>query len=333
MEDRKQLWLTREHTFAAFATGPLVDFWQQREEDEFTGVGRIPIRYVRFISAQHDRAILLCPGRIESYMKYAELAYDLYQCGFDVFIIDHRGQGKSGRLLADTHRGHVNAFSDYVDDVATLYEKEIATRHYQHRYALAHSMGGAILALMLARNVAHFDAAVLVAPMLGIPLPLPSWLAWPILNWAEKRPDMRENYAVGTGEWQPRPFENNHVTHSLERYRRSVQLYVDDPVLRMGGPTYHWVRESILAGEMALQQAANITVPLLLLQAGEENVVENAAQERFCQAMQAAGKACMLKTIAGARHEILFEQDEMRAEALASIVRFFDHHCDGARSC
>ncbi len=32
-------------------------------------------------------------------------------------IIDHRGQGRSGRLLSDTHRGHVVNFSDYVDDL------------------------------------------------------------------------------------------------------------------------------------------------------------------------------------------------------------------------
>jgi lysophospholipase len=29
-------------------------------------------------------------------VKYAELAYDLFHSGFDVMIIDHRGQGRSG---------------------------------------------------------------------------------------------------------------------------------------------------------------------------------------------------------------------------------------------
>lgn len=35
-------------------------------------------------------------GRIESYVKYAELAYDLFHSGFDVLIIDHRGGGVPG---------------------------------------------------------------------------------------------------------------------------------------------------------------------------------------------------------------------------------------------
>ncbi len=88
MEHLKNSWLTRERAFAAFATGPLLDFWKQREEGEFTGVENVPIRYVRFISPQHDKVILLCPGRIESYVKYPELAYDLFHSGYVlVFIV------------------------------------------------------------------------------------------------------------------------------------------------------------------------------------------------------------------------------------------------------
>ncbi|TYR68695.1 alpha/beta fold hydrolase, partial [Serratia marcescens] len=108
-------WLTRETQFAAFATGPLLDFWRLREEGEFSGVDGVPIRFVRFRSARHQRVVVVSPGRIESYVKYPEVAYDLFHCGYDVVIVDHRGQGRSGRLLADTHRGHVVNFADYVD--------------------------------------------------------------------------------------------------------------------------------------------------------------------------------------------------------------------------
>ena len=103
--------------------GPLTDFWRQREEAEFKGVDDVPVRFVRFCAQNNDRLVLICPGRIESYVKYAEVAYDLFHSGFDVMIIDHRGQGRSGRLLSDTHRGHVVNFSDYVDDLAALWQQ------------------------------------------------------------------------------------------------------------------------------------------------------------------------------------------------------------------
>jgi lysophospholipase len=48
MFQQKKDWETRENAFAAFSMGPLTDFWRQREEDEFTGVGAF--RYALFVS-------------------------------------------------------------------------------------------------------------------------------------------------------------------------------------------------------------------------------------------------------------------------------------------
>lgn len=78
--------------------------------------------------------------RIESYVKYAELAYDLFHLGFDIFIIDHRGQGRSGRMLSDPHRGHVDHFNDYVEDLAAFWQQEIELGPWRKRY-IWHSMG------------------------------------------------------------------------------------------------------------------------------------------------------------------------------------------------
>lgn len=325
-------WLNREKQFSAFATGPLLDFWRQREEREFVGVGGVPIRFVRFSSPRHQRVVVVSPGRIESYIKYPEVAYDLFHRGYDVMIIDHRGQGRSGRMLADPHRGHVVDFADYVDDFAQFYHQHVVPLGYRQHVALAHSMGGAILAQFLAREPQAFAAAALCAPMFGIYLPMPGWMANHILNWTEKRPTLRDYYAVGTGQWRPLPYVVNVLTHSRERYRRSLRYYADSPELQVGGPTYHWVRESIQAGQQIIAQAAKIVTPILLLQAGEDRVVDNRSHWAFCQALSDAGHPCeggVPRVIKGARHEILFERDTMRAEALDAILRFFAQYLGG----
>ncbi|MFC0226039.1 lysophospholipase L2 [Serratia aquatilis] len=325
-------WLNREKQFSAFATGPLLDFWRQREEGEFAGVGEVPIRFVRFSSPQHQRVVVVSPGRIESYVKYPEIAYDLFHSGYDVMIIDHRGQGRSGRMLPDPHRGHVVNFADYVDDFAQFYHQEVEPRGYKQRVALAHSMGGAILAQFLIREPQAFAAAALCAPMLGIYLPMPGWMANRILSWTEKQPMLRDYYAVGTGQWRPLPYVVNVLTHSRERYRRSLSCYADYPELRVGGPTYHWVWESIQACQQIIAQAAKITTPILLLQASEDRVVDNRSHWSFCQALSDAGRPCeggKPRVIKGARHEILFERDAMRAEALNAILCFFAQHLGG----
>lgn len=199
MFQQKKDWETRENAFAAFSMGPLTDFWRQREEDEFTGVGDVPVRFVRFHDEKNDRVIVVCPGRIESYIKYAELAYDLFHLGFDVLIIDHRGQGLSGRLLSDTHRGHVDNFSDYVDDLAAFWQQEVQPGPWRKRYILAHSMGGAISTLFLQRYDHQCDAIALTAPMYGIVMRFPDWMVRHILDWAEGHQRIREGYAIGTG--------------------------------------------------------------------------------------------------------------------------------------
>lgn len=216
------------------------------------GVDNIPIRYVRFRAPHHTQVVVVVPGRIESYVKYPEVAYDLFQQGYDVIVLDHRGQGRSGRMLDDHNRGHVIKFDDYIEDFAQLVQIEITGSHYQQRFALAHSMGGAILTRFLAREPDVFNAVALCAPMFGIHLPLPGWLARRIVNWAEGHQKLRDYYAIGTGHWRPLPYLVNMLTHSRERYRRYLRQYSDTPEIRVGGPTYHWLRESLLVGSKLL---------------------------------------------------------------------------------
>ncbi len=95
--------------------------------------------------------------------------------------------------------------------------------------------------------------------MFGIIIRLPEWMVRPLLDWAESYRSIREGYAIGTGSWRALPFAINVLTHSRERYRRNLRFYADEPKLRVGGPTRHWVREGIQAGEQALAGAEKIS--------------------------------------------------------------------------
>lgn len=126
----------------------------------------------------------------------------------------------------------------------------------------------------------------------------------------------------------------NELTHSRVRYWRFLRYYSDYPQLQVGGPTYPWVAESLAAAERTLR-VASIAAPLLLLQAAEDRVVDNASPLRFCQTLAAVGNAPWggaPLVIKGARHEILFEQDSLRAEALVVIVRFFAQFSESSAS-
>ncbi|MDX7999937.1 lysophospholipase L2 [Xenorhabdus sp. Reich] len=329
-ERLKASWLNREPQFSAFANGLLLDFWRTREERSFMGVDDVPIHYVSFCSPQHDKTLVILPGRSESYVKYPEVAYDFYHLGYDIFIIDHRGQGRSGRMLDDREKGHVEAFDHYVDDLAKFIELEIMPRQSHRCYALAHSMGGAILSRFLLRyQEPTFRAVTLCAPMFGINLPMPRWLANFLVNQAELHTKRRNAYTLSTGQWQPLPYFINLLTHSYARYQRYLRYYADYSELRLGGPTYHWMRESMLMGDRLIENADKIQTPLIVLQASEDKVVNNRELQAFCEARQKAGtgeEKQKLLVIQGAHHEILFEKDVLRAQALNAICDFFDQN-------
>lgn len=84
------------------------------------------------------------------------------------------------------------------------------------------------------------------------------------------------------------------------------------------------MRESIQAGERAIALAKNIVTPLLLLQAGGDRVVTNASHFAFVRHSKAGNPPYggVPHIIQGARHEILFERDVQRSEALNAILDF-----------
>ena len=326
MKEHRQRWAHREKVFSAFVSGPLSKFWRQREVHSFRGKAGVLLKYVCFTKAQHTRAIFIVNGRSESYLKYPEIAYDLFHCDYDVFILDHRGQGTSERLLSDPHLGHVEAFTDYVDDAEIFCQQHLAPRAYPRQFIIAHSMGGAIAALLLYRLPQFFDAAMFTAPMFGVQLPVPEWMADRILNWTELRPGFREGFALGTGNWHAVPFALNNVTHSRVRYQRNLALYADNAALQLGGPTAHWVKEAMEAGKMVLDQAAAMKVPTLLFQAEQDQLVDNAAQVEYCLRRERAGNPVVTGRpiiFAKARHELLFETDDIRSKILSKTTDFF----------
>ena len=67
--------------------------------------------------AEEVGAIVISNGRTESMAGYPELIWDLHQQGYSVYILDHRGQGFSTRLLPDPQKSYVEKFEDYVDDL------------------------------------------------------------------------------------------------------------------------------------------------------------------------------------------------------------------------
>jgi lysophospholipase len=118
-------------------------------------------------------------------------------------------------------------------------------------------------------------------------------------------------------KWKRENFKRNPVTHDKERHARCQGLIAEEPRLALAGPTVGWVAAAADATEAFLQPGvfAHLRIPILVASAGEEQLVDNASHDAVVEQLPNATHI----TIAGARHEILMERDEFRAQFWAAF--------------
>lgn len=301
--------------------------WQaQSRQGQFLSYDGLSLPYAQLIKPSHQKAIILVNGRTETFLKYQELALDLFNNGYNVYLYDHRGQGLAPRLRTNPDIGYVGNFDDYVQDLEQFVQQVVLEQPVEQLYLMSHSMGSTIAALWLSQTQVRLQAAALASPMIGIYFkPLPHWLVTGLLSVLNKSCQWLGHdacYAPGQGDYKALPFKDNVLTHSEERYQLSLEQYQATPEVQLGGVSVHWLRQAIAAGEQAIAQAGRITTPILVLQASKDVVVDNKAQDRFCQALPACAGG-QPKRIKNAAHELFFESDNQRRHTLEAALSFF----------
>jgi lysophospholipase len=309
----------------------IVSFWREKAHPiSFRNKAALEIRGVTFLQSRPETAIVISSGRTESFIKYKEFIYDLYLEGYSVFVHDHIGQGLSDRVLADEKKrqiGHVRNFEDYVSDLKQFNTDFVRPSGHKKHVLLGHSMGGCIASLYLEEYSQDFDAAVLCSPMDELALGFLPRLAKDIIE-VEVGLGLGEEYAPGEHGYDEREtFSNKCLTHSEVRWDISRQEYRDNPAAKLGGPSVLWVKLAQQAGITARKNASKVKVPVLLLQAGADTIVEPGGQLEFRDTLNETHPGfCQLERIDGARHEIFMESDLYRKPAFDLTLDFIRNH-------
>jgi len=263
-------------------------------------------------------SIIFSPGRTEFIEKYFETTTDLIERGFNVLMVDPRGQGLSDRLLEDRLKSYIPDFQLYADDLAFAAE-EFAPLLPKPHIAMGHSMGGTIVLQSILSGALSPNVVICSAPMLGL-----FDLETPLLRGAivlmsklglDKRnlPFQRQRAGL------PLPFQGNKLSSDKERYRAWANFFQSTPRLRVGQPTYGWIRAALASMAYLNRNAANLKIPGLMLGAGADPIVDPAVVERFAKA---AG--CEYTVVPGALHELFLERDALRDEAFARLDEFLE---------
>ncbi|EGU36195.1 lysophospholipase L2 [Vibrio ichthyoenteri ATCC 700023] len=321
-----QLPYTQESHFEQAINNEVAELWHKRNEGFIKSADKRKLFWISLTAEHHSKAIVVVNGRIECTYKYQELFFDLFQQGYNIYAYDHRGQGLSERLIDNPEMGYVGEFDDYVSDLALLVEFFDLSR-YQKRFLLGHSMGGNIITRYIQTHSDHpFNAMTVTAPMYGMNI---AWYLKPVamlLSQVLTALRSEPSYAPGQGPYYPKPFEGNLLSQSSVRYHWFRQLYDAKPELKIGGASTRWVWQGLMASKQCLLLTRQIKLPFLLIQAGDDQIVSNAAQIRFIKKLARTNPQCALKIVYHARHELLFEIDEYRNQTLQSTLDFFAQH-------
>ena len=273
-------------------------------------------------------SILFQAGRGDMVEKYLELIAHWHAAGWSITSFDWRGQGGSGRLSGNAHCGHIDSFDSYIRDYRDFYADWAATAAGP-RIAIGHSMGGHLVLRALVERAARPDAAVLVAPMLGLHSPLgarggalfaglmarigdPKRLAW-----------KANEIPVAQASRQAL------LTHDADRYADELWWRDADPKLELGPPSWQWVREAFVSTRRVRDDSrlATMDVPTLMLVADADKLV----RARSALAIAAALPDCkVIRFGPESAHEILREADPVRDRAVQAIDDFLESRAPAA---
>jgi lysophospholipase len=265
-------------------------------------------------------SILFQGGRGDIFEKYLETFHHWHDQGWTVTSFDWRGQGGSGRLTDDPHVGDIDRFGTYLADYGAFWKEWAAATPGPH-IAMGHSMGGHLVCRALAKVLAEPDAAVLIAPMMGLHAPISAGFGERIAEIAMKlgnpqRRAWKSNEKPGTTDSRL-----SLLTHDPDRYSDEPWWWDQKPEIKLGPPSWRWVVRAFESTRRlrVSRRVKLVKTPVLVLVAEADKLV------RAADAIKVAGllpDARLVRFGNESAHEILREVDPVRNRALGEIDIF-----------
>lgn len=247
--------------------------------------------------------LLFVHGYGEHCGRYGHVLSWFHERGFDVAAFDYRGHGK-----AEGTRGHVVRYREYLDDLDAFVSHNLKRLPQDRKvYLVGHSNGGLITAAYILEQPEGIDGAVLSSPMLGFAVkinPLKSLLG-------------KTMSAIYPSLALPSEIPLEHLSTD-----KSVgEAYGRDPLVHKVA-TARWYTEALAQQGTVLRNADRIQVPILVMQAGADKVVDPEVSQNFLAAVGSADKE--LRWYDGLYHEIFNET--IKQEVFADLETWLSKH-------
>ncbi|MFP3389582.1 alpha/beta hydrolase [Brevibacillus sp. SIMBA_040] len=240
--------------------------------------------------AQNQRgSVVLIHGTGEHHGRYEHVAEYLTQQGWTVYSGDLPGWGRT-----TGPRGHIDSFSQYIETVRIWTEEALEeAKGVYPVFIMGHSLGG----LIATRFVQIFErrpelaGLILTSPCMQLRLVVPEWKAQ-VARWLDR-------------VWPTLAIPNGITPEMVSRDHMVQAAYKSDP-LNYPKVSVRWFQELERAMAHAWEERGRLDIPALILQAGDDTIIDADAVERFAVEM---GSHVTFQRFPGLRHEILNEPE------------------------
>ncbi len=256
-----------------------------KTEGSFKNKDAQNIVYRAFIPEKPKAAIVLVHGLGEHSAKYNYFGDDVYKKGMAFFAYDQRGHGRSGGF-----RCHVDRFDDFVEDLRQFVEIAKIESLCGEVFIVGLSLGGLISLIFSIKYGGMIKGTAVCAPALR-PVSPPSGI----------ESGMAELLSILCPRvTTPNRVPLEYLSHDKEMINKTKDDKYSQRVL-----SFRLFTEAKKASAYALENAAAINVPLLLLHGAEDKVIDPSGTKDFFQKINFRDKE--MKLYDGLYHELLRE--------------------------
>ncbi|MRX72381.1 alpha/beta fold hydrolase [Bacillus lacus] len=242
---------------------------------------------MRRITADNAKATIVCiHGAAEHCGRYMWLAEMWRSSGYNVIMGDLPGQG-----LTTRRRGHISSFDEYINE-AGLWIAE-AEKSGLPVFLLGHSMGGLVVIRSLQEHHHAVSGAILSSPCLGL----------------KYKPGKALNVlSLGLNKIAPDMLFESKLSIDMATRNREVQDEDENDSLFVTKVSVRWYRELLGAVSLAFEKINALPdVPLLIMQAGEDKIVDREAVKGWFNLLNSSDKS--YREWNGLYHELFSEPE------------------------
>ncbi|WP_064092713.1 alpha/beta hydrolase [Rossellomorea aquimaris] len=205
--------------------------------------------------------IVIIHGAMEHHGRYGWLIEMWRASGFHVIMGDLPGQGMTSR----SHRGHIDSFDEYIievkDWIQAAYAFDLPV------FVIGHSMGGLVAVRFLQESHVNLAGVILSSPCLG-------------LVKSPAKPVQLLSY--GLNKFAPMVKFSSGLTIDMATRNADVREIDSNDSLYITKVSVRWYRELVHAIKLAFMNLTKMPdVPLLVLQAGEDKIVDKKAVKKW----------------------------------------------------